>query len=115
MGLNVANISRISVSLNGEAKFLDPGSEEEEWCKKTHRESNAFNANESAWPEPFGVAGGGSGDGQAGSYIEGGDVRVVVVKIRSGRISDWQEAVTDFEVGEGASSGTSEAPLVNGV
>ncbi|KIW03898.1 uncharacterized protein PV09_04741 [Verruconis gallopava] len=105
MGFNSASISRISVSLNGTAQFLEPGSEEEEWCKARHRESNAFGENVQS--DPFGI----SGDAGAGSYIEGQEVRVVVVKIRDGRISDWQESVKDFSV-EGASSA---APLVNGV
>lgn len=107
LGLNSASISRISVSLNGTAQFLEPGSEEEAWCKTKHRESNAFN-NEDVAPDPFGAVG---ADAQgAGSYIEGQEMRVVVVKIRDGRISDWQESVKDFSV-EADSGGR----LVNGI
>jgi hypothetical protein len=106
LGLNSASMSRISVSLNGTAQFLAPGSDEEAWCKTKHKESNAFNAD--AQPDPFG---GPVGDAGAGSYIEGQEMRVVVVKIRDGRISDWQESVKDFSVHEG----TGGARLVNGL
>lgn len=65
-------------------------------------------------------------DGGRGSYIEDEDVRVVVVEIRDGRISDWKGGVTDWAI-EGAGqtvsqpTGSREAednggrPLVNGV
>ena len=107
LGLNSASISRISVSLNGTAQFLAPGSDEEAWCKTKHKESNAFN--EDAPPDPFGGAGPGEG---AGSWIEGQEMRIVVVKIKDGRISDWQESVKDFSVEGG---GQSTEGLVNGI
>jgi len=96
------------VSLNGTAQFLAPGSEEESWCKAKHKESNAFG--EDAQPDPFGMMGGAEG---AGSYIEGEEVRVVLVKIKDGRISDWQESVKDFTVDETA--GARPVNLVNGI
>jgi len=101
LGLNTASLSRISVSLNGAAHFLEPGSEEETWCKTQHREHNTFD--ETSEAGPFGA---GAEDGNAGSYIEGEQVRVVVVKIKGGRISDWKETVKDFVVqGEEPSHG----------
>jgi len=93
LGLNTASLSRISVSLNGAARFLEPGSEEETWCKTQHREHNTFE--ETSESGPFGA---GAEDGSAGSYIEGEQVRVVLVKINDGRISDWKETVKDFVV-----------------
>ncbi|GAB1735670.1 hypothetical protein NU219Hw_g4238t1 [Hortaea werneckii] len=58
-----------------------------------------------------------SGDGGRSSYIEDQDVRVVVVRIRDGRISDWKGGVKDFVLshagdadGDGAAGG-----MVNGV
>jgi hypothetical protein len=109
LGLNSASISRISVSLNGTAQFLDQGSEEESWCKAKHKESNAFG--EDTQPDPFGMAG---VDANAGSYIEGQEMRVVLVKIKDGRISDWQESVKDFTVDESSVAGHA-AGLVNGI
>jgi hypothetical protein len=95
--------------LNGTAHFLEPGSEAESWCKTKHIESNAFG--EEAQPDPFGVAG---ADAGAGSYIEGQEMRVVVVEIKDGRISDWQETVKDFTVEEDSRAGHT-ANLVNGI
>jgi len=109
-GLNSASISRISVSINGTAQFLPAGSEEEEWCKTKHKEHNTF-----------GDAGRGQGlfgedhddgEGGAGCYIEGQDVRVLVVKMLGGRISDWQGEVKDWKLQD---SHDSNHVSVNGV
>ncbi|TID16879.1 Pyridoxamine 5'-phosphate oxidase [Venturia nashicola] len=99
LSLNSASLSRISVSLNGAAQFLEPGSEEETWCKTQHREHNRFEetSDESA-------LGAGAEDRGAGSYISGEQVRVVVVKIKGGRISDSNETVTDFALQQEESS-----------
>jgi hypothetical protein len=41
-------------------------------------------------------------DGGRGCFIEGEEVRVVVVRIRDGRVADWKGAVRDWSlVGEG--------------
>jgi hypothetical protein len=106
LGLNSAAMSRISVSLNGVAQFLAPGSDEEAWCRAKHKESNAFG--EDVQPDLLGV---GSTDG--GAYIEGQEMRVVVVRIEDGRISDYQETVKDFTVIE--STRGQAVGLVNGV
>lgn len=91
LGLNTASLSRISVSLNGEARFLEPGSEEESWYKTQHREHNTFDGAPEAGP-----LGAVTEDGSDGSYISGEEVRAVIVKIKGGRISDWNEMVKDF-------------------
>jgi len=111
LGLNTASISRISISLNGTAQFLEAGSEEESWCKTKHKENNAFG--EDGQTDPFGMMLGGgltAAEG-AGSYIEGEEVRVVLVKIKDGRISDWQESLQDFTVEDNAAA----RPMTNGV
>lgn len=46
-------------------------------------------------------ADGRAGDGGRGSYIEDEDVRVVVVRIKDGRISDWKGGVKDWVIREG--------------
>jgi hypothetical protein len=97
LGLNTASLSRISVSLNGTAKFLDPASEEEAWCKTKHRENNTFG---DAGADLFGQGEAGA-EGDAGSYIEGEEVKVVLVRISDGRISDRKESVTDFVLEDG--------------
>lgn len=109
-GLNSASISRISVSINGTAQFLPVGSEEEAWCKNKHKENNTF-GDTSRSPGLFGEDAD-DDDGGAGCYIEGQDVRVLVVTILDGRISDWQGAVKDWTLHD--SNGQSQA-TVNGV
>ncbi|KAI7151587.1 hypothetical protein KC349_g9397 [Hortaea werneckii] len=57
-----------------------------------------------------------SGDGGRSSYIEDQDVRVVVVRIRDGRISDWKGGVKDFVLSHaGEADGDGERGMVNGV
>jgi len=56
-----------------------------------------------------------SGDGGRGTFIEGEEVRVVVVRIKDGRVADWKGAVRDWSlVGGEPNSGVGEV-LVNGV
>jgi len=94
-GLNSASISRISVSINGTAHFVPAGGEEEAWCKAKHKELNTFG--DSNQPDrPFGDEAEDGGNGGAGCYIEGQDVRVLVVSILDGRISDWKGTVKDW-------------------
>lgn len=90
--MNTASLARISVSLNGAARFLESGTQEEMWYKTQHREHNRFG--DDALEE--GSLGVGAESEGAGSYISGEQMRVVVVKIESGRISDSNETVTDF-------------------
>jgi len=97
-GLNSASISRISVSINGTAYFVPAGSEEEAWCKAKHKELNTF-GDSNFTDSPFGnraEEAEDEGEGGAGCYIEGQDVRVLVVSILDGRISDWKGTVKDW-------------------
>ena len=50
----------------------------------------------------------GNGDGGRGCFIEGEEVRVVVVRIRDGRVADWKGAIRDWTLSE-------EGGLINGV
>ena len=125
MQLNSAAVSSISATINGETTVLQPGTEEERWCKEQHLANNTFEAG-------GGGGGGGQdlfgtsptqgrsmsmGDGGRGSYIEDQDVRVVVVRIRDGRISDWKGGVKDFCLAEPAGVVDAGAPggLTNGM
>jgi hypothetical protein len=103
--LNSASLSRISVSINGMARVLQEGSEEETWHQARHKEHNTFgdmmdNSNVGQQDEST---------GGAGAYIEAQEGLTVVVDIQDGRISDWKGAVRDFAVGANATG------LVNGV
>ena len=117
MSMNSAAVSSISATINGEATVLEAGTEEEVWCKSQHLANNTFEGQAGdGVSQGQAVLGDGNGDGGRGSYIEGEDVRVVVVRIRDGRISDWKGGVKDWVIAEGGGSGQDgRTGLVNGV
>lgn len=97
LNLNTSALSSISTTIAGEARFLEAGSEEEKWCKEAHLANNTFEGQLSTEAGYFGAQRGG-GDSAASGYIEGEDVRVVMVPVRSGRISDFKGGVRDWRV-----------------
>jgi hypothetical protein len=105
--LNSASLSRISVSINGTARLVTEGSEEESWYKALHKENNTFGDTVDN-SDVFG-----EGEGGAGCYIEGQEVRVVVVNIKDGRISDFKGLVKDWSLESPHPVGVS-VPLTNG-
>ncbi|KAF2486018.1 hypothetical protein BDY17DRAFT_315007 [Neohortaea acidophila] len=110
MQMNSAAVSSISATINGEARVLEPGTAEERWCREQHLLNNTFSGQEDTGGFGTSPADGRAGDGGRGSYIEDEEVRVVVVKIKDGRISDWKGGVKDWVIQDaGAES------LVNGV
>lgn len=126
LGMNTASLSRISTTINGIAEIISSGSEEERWYKAQHLANNTFgSAGEDAYSSSLqdgGLWGGGGltrtelrerdareGDGGTSCYVEGDEVKVVVVKIRDGRIADWKGQVRDWAVHSGAT-----ATMVNG-
>ncbi|GAB7362859.1 hypothetical protein MBLNU230_g3161t1 [Neophaeotheca triangularis] len=118
MQMNSAAVSSISATINGEARVLEVGTEEEAWCKRAHLANNTFEGQDGAGM--FGASGNWSGvpgDGGRESYIEDDEVRVVVVRVRDGRISDWKGGVRDWVVRdeEGEDVGGVNGGLVNGV
>lgn len=121
--MNTASLSRISTTINGVAEIVPSGSEQEGWYKAQHLANNTFGPSDednfSSSPVGGGLWGGPGreedeetreGDGGTKSWVESDEVRVVVVKIRDGRIADWKGQVRDWIVG-----GESEAGLTNGV
>lgn len=124
MGMNTSAMGSISATINGTAHVLPQGSEEEKWCKLQHLENNTFeehpmgataasagaNATSDSTPSAAFAAGGGE-DGGRGAFVEDEDVRVVVVKIRDGRIADWKGGVKDWVL----ASEENPQPLVNGL
>ncbi|KAI6894524.1 hypothetical protein KC355_g20634 [Hortaea werneckii] len=146
MQMNSAAVSSISATMNGEAMVLEAGTEEERWCREQHLLNNTFEAGGGGGGGELGggaaAAGNGpagngsegrqggdgpvlspsspsqprSGDGGRSSYIEDQDVRVVVVRIRDGRISDWKGGVKDFVLSHaGDADGDGGREMVNGV
>ncbi|KAF2643438.1 pyridoxamine phosphate oxidase-like protein, partial [Massarina eburnea CBS 473.64] len=112
LGMNTASLSRISTTINGLAQIVPGGSEEEAWYKAQHLANNTFESGDALYsssPVGGGLWGGGGlegrrqedtreGDGGTKCYVEGEEVRVVVVSIRDGRIADWKGQVRDWVV-----------------
>ncbi|ORY11545.1 hypothetical protein BCR34DRAFT_538235 [Clohesyomyces aquaticus] len=125
LGMNTASLSRISATINGVAEIVAQGSEQEEWYRAQHLANNTFGPSDAddfssspvgggLWGGLGGAGVGGvgeetrEGDGGTKCYVEGEEVRVVVVKIRDGRIADWKGQVRDWVVraeGEGLTNG----------
>lgn len=129
LGINTASLSRISTTINGVAQFVPFGSEEEIWYKSQHLANNTFGPSaeehySGSTVEPGLWGGGGiSSEGNRGNeeegdevsgtkcYVDGAEIRVVVVRVTGGRIADWKGQVRDWTV----TSGLPTAPvLVNG-
>lgn len=104
MQMNSTAVSSISATINGEAQILAKDSAEERWCKEQHLANNTFA--EEGGEELFRTAS--IGDGGRSSYIEDQDAKVVVVRIRDGRMSDWRGGVKDWIITE------EDRPTVNG-
>ena len=112
-------MSSISAQINGEARILEVGSEEEEWCKQQHLENHNYSESGDDWgnalarsPSAGAVPAGGA-EAPAGLAE---DVRVLLVQIRDGRISDYKGSVKDWRLSTEASEQAQAHPgLVNGI
>ncbi|EGO53566.1 hypothetical protein NEUTE1DRAFT_74278 [Neurospora tetrasperma FGSC 2508] len=131
--LNTSAVSSISATINGSARLVDRGSEEERFYREKHLENNTFDSDPqpssilssirrgSTAGQPTSMSQGGQGAGEEGDYgreryVADEEVRVVVVGIRDVRIADWKGTVQDWVIAppEGRSEGTNET-LVNGI
>lgn len=112
MSMNTTAMSRISATINGDARILDAGGEEEKWCREMHLQNNTFR-DQPAAEELFGTSPSDTmaGDGGRGHWVEGEAVRVVVVKISDGRIADYKGKVDDWII----VPEQEQEPMVNGV
>lgn len=117
LNMNTSALSSISATINGEARMVSQGSEEEEWCKEKHLDNNTFGDQAREEQGLFGSTphARGEGDGGASCYIEGEEVRVVLVDVKEGRIADWKGGVKDWSLvrEQGVERGRQE--LANGV
>jgi hypothetical protein len=118
LNLNTAAVSSISATINGTARLVERGSEEERFFREQHMENNTFDsgaADSSVAENLFGSAGGAPSvqaeDGGRGCFIEGEEVRVIVVDIRDVRISDWKGNVRDWVI---TGAGTDQTAAING-
>jgi hypothetical protein len=110
--LNSSAMSSISATIGGVARLVDPETEEEIFYRQRHLENNTFEeergtaagAARELWlagrreSVVDGPAANGDGDaaGPRGRFVEGEEVRVVVVTIKDVRISDWKGSVRDW-------------------
>ncbi|KAH9223263.1 hypothetical protein DL95DRAFT_325397 [Leptodontidium sp. 2 PMI_412] len=116
LNLNTSAMSSISATINGTAKVVERGTDEETYYKEMHLDNNTFS--EGVEGEGVPNCWGETQDGGREMYIEGEEVRVVVVKITDGRVSDWKGGVRDWSLSglEGSEGSHSELHgLVNGV
>ncbi|GAB7353489.1 hypothetical protein MBLNU459_g3940t1 [Dothideomycetes sp. NU459] len=117
MGMNTSAMGSISATINGTAEVLPQGSDEERWCKTQHLENNTFDDAQNQPGQSILSSSPSQGlreDGGRGTFIEDDDVRVVVVRIKEGRIADWKGGVKDWVLApEPVAAG--DAGLVNGI
>lgn len=110
--LNTSELSSISATINGEARLVERGTEEERYLRGKHLENNTFDGGEQVADmmrrESVSHE---TGDGGRVAFVEGEDVRVLVVKIRDGRVADWKGGVRDWRLDDGPR----DSALVNGV
>lgn len=118
LNLNTSALSSISATINGEARVVEAGTDEDRYLRARHLENNTFGDEEGDEARRRDLGAGhadGDGDGGRGCFIEGEEVRVVVVRIRDGRVADWKGAVRDWVLrSETQEAGVTER-LVNGV
>ncbi|EXJ71537.1 uncharacterized protein A1O5_05345 [Cladophialophora psammophila CBS 110553] len=96
LNLNTSALSSISTTIAGEARFLEQGSEEEKWCKEAHLANNTFGGQVTQEAGFFSGRPANADSENSSCYIEGDDVRVVIVPVREGRIADWKGGVKDW-------------------
>lgn len=98
LNLNTSAMSSISATINGSARLVAPGTDEDRFYRGVHLENNTFEGDGPGGFTPFGqvAAAGGTEDGGRECFVAGEEVRVIVVDIRDVRISDWKGNVKDW-------------------
>lgn len=94
LSMNAHEMGKISATINGTARLLAPGSDEESYYRTQHLEKVAANSegmNMSNRREESPVEGG----GRAASVAPDG-MQVILVELKSIRASDWKGCVRDW-------------------
>ncbi|KAK7985682.1 hypothetical protein PG988_003304 [Apiospora saccharicola] len=95
--MNASAISSTSATMNGIATLIPTGSEEERYYREQHLENNTFDSAAGGAPIFNREADPNRSREDGGSlYLAGEEVRVIVVKIRDVRTSDWKGVVRDY-------------------
>ncbi|KAK4125217.1 hypothetical protein N657DRAFT_644051 [Parathielavia appendiculata] len=108
--LNTSAVSSISATINGSARLVERGSDEEKYYRDVHLENNTF---DNIVDTGLFGAGADRAEGESDTahrFAAGDDVRVIVVGIRDVRIADRKGAVRDWVIAEPGAE-----PVVNGV
>jgi len=111
LNLNTSALSSISTTIASTARFLEPGSEEEQWCKEQHLENNTFVTSPGDEISSFNLGRRGSSLPECPSIDD--NSRVVVVRVKEGRIADWKGGVRDWILVLDE-DGQMTSPLTNG-
>ena len=120
LNMNTSALSSISSTINGVARLIEQGSAEEKWCKERHLENNTFGDQAREERGFFGATQNAraieEGDGGASCFIEGEEVRVVLVRVKGGRVADWKGGVKDWSlIEEDEQSNRGRQSMVNGI
>lgn len=102
-------MSSISATINGTASLVSQGSEEEKFYREQHLENNTFDS-EGGVPPFHQQAQGTQEDGGRNCFVAGEEVRVILVKIKDIRTSDWKGGVQDFVL-----TNETDSTTVNGI
>ncbi|KAL2117772.1 hypothetical protein VTJ04DRAFT_7432 [Mycothermus thermophilus] len=126
--LNTSAVSSISATINGSARLVERGSEEERYYREIHLENNTFDDGTDPLAGLLGAASrrdaaGADGDnetrqqsqhtGEGSRLASWSEARVIVVSIKDVRIADYKGAVRDWVIAD-PGDGEGEV-LVNGV
>ncbi|KAH8197832.1 hypothetical protein TruAng_007979 [Truncatella angustata] len=95
LNLNTSAMSSISATINGTASLVPQASEEERFYREQHLENNTFDSEGDA-PSFHQQPQGGQEDGGRNCFVAGEEVRVILVKIKDIRTSDWKGGVQDW-------------------
>jgi len=98
--LNSSAVSSISATINGSARLVERGSDEEKYYREKHLENHTFETEAAVGPVALQ-----EGDGGRECFVAGEEVRVLVVGIRDVRIADWRGAVRDWVIEPSGGSG----------
>ncbi|KAJ4386348.1 hypothetical protein N0V93_009243 [Gnomoniopsis smithogilvyi] len=119
LNINTSAMSSISATINGPARLIEPGSDEERWYRRAHLENNTFDdgGDGGGGFNPFGqIASGAGEDGGRECFVAGEEVRVIVVDVKDVRISDWKGNVKDWVlVGPEEGAASRGEAVLNGV
>lgn len=103
VSLNTSSISSISATINGKARLVERGTEEEKYYREKHLENNTFEEGGSSMGR---LREGGrwerERENEAGRcFVEDEEMSVIVVRIEDVRVSDWKGEIREWNSVDG--------------